>query len=80
MRPVPLGRNCEGGNVSSHWEVPSLVGKGECVNFGALEENTVTAVLRTKLRETCTEIQCQLALPSLRYFSTPQVGQVGDEC
>ena len=58
MGPVPLGGRCEGGNVSIHWEVPSLAGtegelkslRGECSSRcaeGKVERNLHTGSVPT---------------------------------
>ena len=39
MGPAPLGGNCEGGKVSTHWEVPSLVETGGEPGWGELRSH-----------------------------------------
>lgn len=61
MPPVPLRGNCEKGKVSTHREVPSLVGRSVRmggVYFVASEESTVTGLWKAKQRETSQRIQC----------------------
>ena len=60
MGPAPLGGSCEGGNVSTHQEAPSLVemGGGGRGSFRAVEESAEIGVQRAKQRNTCTEDQC----------------------
>lgn len=54
MRPVLLGRSCEGGKVSIHSDTPSLV---ETVgSLRASEKSAAAVVQREKYREFHTEI------------------------